>query len=748
MRRTPVLALAAFVVAALATIAAAPAAAGVFLSELCDPLNNYTTDRFIEIYNSGPGTVDLTGWKIVAVANNVDANTWTLSGTIGPGEAKVAGSTAPVTVFPLHYGSAAWLTNYFNWNGKVGDGAKLINGSNVVLDYVLAPGVLFENLTLVRNANITDPTPVFDAGQWTATAVTLATDATPGSHNGSAPPAGGPLISNIVTDPASPTAGVPVDVQATVTDTSGAIQAVTLSWGTSAGNLANVIGMPLLAGDTYRTSAAIPGQPSGITIYYRLLAEGAVANTQSSILNYTIPGGGTGVPASVLAVGEMSDSTFLVFFSEPVEETSAESPGNYSIGALFAIAAEHDLAHTSQVLITVRGVTAGTRTLSVSGVADLEANFNAGATRAFNYVDVTIPSGYYDAMTGLSGSALRVALHNRIRNHNVGSYSGALTSFQTTDVKPNGKVWDMYSDIPGGTPPYEYSFGQTGQGATEGLGYNREHSFPASWFSDASPMYTDLWNLYPTDAKVNGYRSNYPYGTVGAPTTTSQNGSKLGPSVSAGYSGTVFEPIDAYKGDLMRSQFYMSTRYFGQDGAWPGSPSTDGAEMYPWAVTQYRAWSDGDPVSWKERMRNGAVYVIQGNRNPFIDHPEYLTFIYDSTSVVGVGDAAIAAGWTLRLRANAPNPFQSRTTITFDLARRGAVSLAIYDVTGRLVRTLLDGGTTELDAGAHTAEWNGLDTSGRRVAAGLYFARLTARGESGPGSAGAAAETRRMVVTR
>ena len=64
-----------FAALAALVLASGPAWSGVFLSELCDPLNNYTTDRFIEIYNSGPATVDLTNWKIIAVANNVDANT-------------------------------------------------------------------------------------------------------------------------------------------------------------------------------------------------------------------------------------------------------------------------------------------------------------------------------------------------------------------------------------------------------------------------------------------------------------------------------------------------------------------------------------------------------------------------------------------------------------------------------------------------------------------------------------------------
>ena len=716
--------------AASLCLAAGPGRAAVFLSELCDPQNNYQTDRFIEIYNSGPDPVDLTNWKVIAVGNNVDVNTWTLSGTINAGEARVCASTAPVTSFPIHFASSSWLANFTNWNGNVGDGAKLVNASNVVLDLIVAPGSgLFENKDLVRNASVTGPSAVYVAAEWTATPVLLATNASPGSHNGSTPPAGGPVITNIVTDPASPTAGVPVDVEATVVDTSGALEAVTLAWGSSSGSLPNVIGMTVTAGDVYRTSAQIPGQVSGATVYYRVDATGFTASSSSTVRSFTIPGGGVGVPASVLAVGEMSDSTFLVFFSEPVEEATAETPSNYAIGALAGVAAERDPAQTAQVLVTIRGVAAGTRTLVVNGVADLDGNVTFGATRSFNYVDVTIPAGYYNSTAGLTGSALRVALHNLIKNHTVGSYSGALTAFQTTDVKPNGKVWDMYSDIPGGTSPYEYSFGQTGQGATEGLGYNREHSWPDSWFGGSSPMHTDLWILYPTDAKVNGYRANYPYGVVGAATTTSLNGSKLGTSATPGYSGTVFEPIDAYKGDLARGQFYVATRYFNQDLSWPGGGSADGAEIYPWAVAQYLAWSQADPPSWKERMRNGAVYAIQHNRNPFIDHPEFVTLIYDSTSVVGTGGDTRT--WTVRLRANAPNPFHARTSVAFELAHREAVSLTVFDVNGRVVRRLIDGEV--LAPGPHAIEWDGRGEDGATAPSGLYFTRIVSAGQASSG---------------
>lgn len=725
--------------ALFASVLATPARSDLIISELCDPQNNFTTDRFIEIYNSGPDPVDLAGWTVIAMCNTHngpnDTTSWALSGSLPPGQAKVCGGPTTVTGFTVHFQSAKWATTagYMNWNGNIGDGARLMNGSTVVDLVVATADGLFRDGYLERNASIGEPNPVYTASEWTFHAVTLATDANPGTHNGSAPPPPGPRISNIVTDPASPVANVGVHVQAAVVDTSGEITAVTLRWGSSAASLANVIGMVLLSDSTYRTSTEIPGQAPGASVYYRVHADGPTQSSQSAISSFTISGAG-GSPPTILSVGEMSDSTLLVFFSEPVEETSAETPANYAVDALAAVTAERDPAQTSQVLITVRGLTAGTRTLAVNGVSDLGGSTAFGATRSFNYVDVTIPAGYYDGVIGLTGAALRSALKNLIDNHTVRSYSYALTAFQTTDVKPNGKVWDVYSDVPGGTPPYEYSFGETGQGATEGLGYNREHSFPQSWFGEASPMVSDLHHLYPTDAKVNGYRANYPFGDVGTPTTTSLNGSKLGPSVTPGYGGTVFEPIDAYKGDLARGQFYMATRYFGESGSWPGSPSFASGDLTAWAADAYMEWCANDPVSWKERMRNGAIWLHQNNRNPFIDHPEFVALIYDPGSVLSVGDAASRG---LRLRPNAPNPFAARTTIVFDLARSERVTLRIYDVTGRRVRTLAAG--RELTPGSHALEWNGRDDAGAVLDAGLYFCRLETE---------TASETRRMVFAR
>lgn len=681
--------------------------------------------------------MDLTGWSVVAIANGVDAFTWTLSGTIPAGQARVCGGVSP-NGFTVHFPAAGWNRTVagqgsYNWNGGTTDGAKLVAPGNVVMDKVGNPGPVFDNSSMVRVASVTAGQPGYVASEWTVTFVATALAATPGTHNGSAPPPGGPVISNVTIFPAVPAANDPVSVQASVVDTSGAIASVTLNWGYSAGSLTNNINMSPVADSTYATDSPIPGQAPGATVHYRVSAVGASANAQSAISSYAIPGAG-GTPPTILSVGEMSDSTLLVIFSEPVEEGSAETPAFYTVGALAAVDAVRDPVHTSWVTITVRGLTAGSKTLSVTGVADLGGSVATGATKSFNYVDVTIPAGYYDGMAGLKGSALRKALHNKIKNHTVRSYDYALTAFYTTDVKWNGKVWDVYSDIPGGTAPYEYELGQTGQGATEGLGYNREHSFPQSWFNGASPMYSDLHQLYPTDAKVNGYRANYAYGAVGVPTTTSWNGSKLGPSASPGFSGTVFEPIDAFKGDLVRGQFYMATRYFGQDGGWPGSTSFDGAELLPWAADQYMDWHANDPVSWKERMRNAAVYAIQGNRNPFVDHPEFIVAIWDSNAVTGVGP--VAGAFTARLAPVRPNPARVSASLSFELPAAQEVALEVFDVTGQRVATLARG---RREAGTHRLEWAGRTDAGDRVPAGLYFVRLEAGGR---------AETRRVAWIR
>jgi endonuclease I len=271
------------------------------------------------------------------------------------------------------------------------------------------------------------------------------------------------------------------------------------------------------------------------------------------------------------------------------------------------------------------------------------------------------PAGYYNGVSGVTGSALQSALHNIIKNHTVTSYSNLYAAFDSTDLKPNLQVWDMYSDNPSGTPPYVYynnSTYQCGNYNSEGDCFNREHSWPQSWFNGVSPPYSDLFHLFPTDGWVNNKRNNYPYGEVSNPSWTSMNGGKLGPNTTVGYNLTVFEPIDAYKGDIARGYFYMATRYLGEDSAWSSSDATNKAMIEPWELCVLLSWHHQDPVSTKEINRCNAIYRIQHNRNPYIDHPEWVDSVFTCT-LTGVSQLNASEIKTF------PNPCHEKVTIEF-----------------------------------------------------------------------------------
>lgn len=261
------------------------------------------------------------------------------------------------------------------------------------------------------------------------------------------------------------------------------------------------------------------------------------------------------------------------------------------------------------------------------------------------------PTGYYNAATGLSCSSLKTSLKNIITNgNNLNSYSSLYSQYAETDIKPrevgsgsSNVIWDIYSDNPSGTDPYNYnpSTQQCGSYSGEGSCFNREHTFPQSWFTTgtANGPGTDYIQVLPTDGFVNGKRSNYLYGEVGTASYTSLNGSKLGTSSVAGISGTVFEPINTYKGDVARIFLYMVTRYQDNISSWAnlssnGAPALT-ANTFPSVNVNYLKlmikWHNQDPVSQKEIDRNNGAYSFQGNRNPFVDRPEFVDAVWNST---------------------------------------------------------------------------------------------------------------------
>ncbi len=293
---------------------------------------------------------------------------------------------------------------------------------------------------------------------------------------------------------------------------------------------------------------------------------------------------------------------------------------------------------------------------------------------SFLYAHGQPPPGYYDPAAGLSGPSLKSALYGIISPHIVRTYADLWNDFESTDPRTDmaNTVWDIYSDQPTGAEPYLFTFGsdQCGEYNEEGDCYNREHSVPQSWFNSASPMYTDLHHLYPVDGWVNNKRGELPYGDIGSTDWTSMNGTKTGNSATPGYNGTVCEPIDAYKGDIARTYFYMMTRYVNVVDNWT-SPMFSAGDLTIWAENMLLQWHVDDPVSGKETDRNNAVFAIQDNRNPFIDHPEWAHSIWGpfaSVADLADGGAIWYADGTLRR--------------TMETER---ISVMIMDAAGRVV---------------------------------------------------------------
>jgi endonuclease I len=246
-------------------------------------------------------------------------------------------------------------------------------------------------------------------------------------------------------------------------------------------------------------------------------------------------------------------------------------------------------------------------------------------------------------------------------------------------------VASIYSDKPGQTPPYEFTFGvnQCGTYNAEGNCYNREHTIPETYFNAAEPMRSDLFVVYPVDGWVNNKRSDFAYGVVTTPTWTSQNGSKLGPNTFTGApSTTAFEPIDSFKGDLARTYFYYATRYFTQDSTWADWDMAKGTELKPWAVQMLLEWHHADTVSQKEINRNDSAYVIQHNRNPFIDYPVFADCIWGGADCSSLDVANVFHDIPIAIF---PNPASNEINISFPFGLKENGLVTVMNVAGQVV---------------------------------------------------------------
>ena len=256
-------------------------------------------------------------------------------------------------------------------------------------------------------------------------------------------------------------------------------------------------------------------------------------------------------------------------------------------------------------------------------------------------------NSYYSSIKEKSGYKLKTELRLLIQStHYMRSYSSLFDIYSTSDIDLtyNGdhSIVDMYSEFPGGIDPYNYygSIGKCGQPGVplsrkESDCYNREHLFPQSAFDYRSPMKSDFFHVYPSDGKVNNRRGKLSFGEVGKSTWVSLNGSKVGINKFEKLSNIVFEPIDEFKGDIARALLYFATRYENRMTSFHHEwlNHTNDQVYKGWFIRLLLKWHKQDPVSAHENQRNNIGFSFQGNRNPFIDHPEWVEKIWHKSKL-------------------------------------------------------------------------------------------------------------------
>lgn len=278
-----------------------------------------------------------------------------------------------------------------------------------------------------------------------------------------------------------------------------------------------------------------------------------------------------------------------------------------------------------------------------------------------------IPAGYYDTATG-EGFTLKTQLHNIIKNINDQGYNGLRdlyklshnkNGFQDKYYEMDNTILDIYSENPEGTDHYTFNPNNSmGSGANEGSAFNREHLIPQSFFDEyrTTPMRNDAFHVWPTDSKVNGWRGNFSFGEVlnaenASPCNSgasnlpckSKNGTLKG-KYTASSSITVVEPIDEFKGDVARAFFYFITCYENFMYNFYNTTKSESKDMF--AKINYNGnpnyitfdenflntlytWHTMDPVSQREQDINDLIYYThQNNRNPYIDHPEWVAKVW------------------------------------------------------------------------------------------------------------------------
>lgn len=278
-----------------------------------------------------------------------------------------------------------------------------------------------------------------------------------------------------------------------------------------------------------------------------------------------------------------------------------------------------------------------------------------------------IPAGFYNSINGKKDADLKTTLSQLVRggeryDYGVTTYhtsndkdgkwkKGDLKAYGTwqalplTDMHPDGIVWDMYSNC------VRYYPNKQGE---SGCSLNIEHCLPKSWWGgDVNDAYKDLYHLNPSDQRANGQKSNYAPGHVKKADKFDNGSFKMAKAANSSTGYVCFEPEEQYRGDFARAYFYIATAY--EDFEWKsGTSPFDAAnamdnnsylEFQPWLIEVLLDWHRADPVSDKECCRADRISDIQHNRNPFIDYPDLVEYIWGNKKGTNVNLSALACAF-------------------------------------------------------------------------------------------------------
>ena len=337
-----------------------------------------------------------------------------------------------------------------------------------------------------------------------------------------------------------------------------------------------------------------------------------------------------------------------------------------------------------------------------------------------------IPENYYDAIDGQQDAALKTALSLIIRNGDRYEYGtttyhssnnppewqkGDLKAYGTwqalpfTDHKPGtqGGVWDMYSNC---VRYYPNKLGESG------CSLNIEHCLPKSWWGwnkddtrDSSWVaYKDLYNLNPSDQRANSQKSNYAPGHVSTADKFDNGSFRMSSAKKSEYGYICFEPEEEYRGDFARTYFYMATAYehIGWN-AYPQYVSDDNYLMFSDAIIQVLLdWHRADPVSDKEICRADQISNIQCNRNPYIDYPELVEYIWGNKKGETVNLASLTKTFKpdcCQEETNTPEPQIYDTLINLPIITATYINAIKGDITGNANSGIQSNGSASITMG-------------------------------------------------